>query len=146
MSSFTEKLIVSPLPDGKHWVVRKPFTYYIGEENSDSFVIVPAGFITDFASVPRIFWRLVPRWGKYGTAAVLHDYLYWCQKYTRKRSDEIFLEAMLVLGTKKSTAKNMYRAVRWCGGKSWKLNKSVGMAGKFAILTGEYEEIERVEL
>ena len=68
------------------------------------------------------------------------------QRYTRKRSDEIFHEAMLVLETPKGTAKNMFRAVRWCGGKSWKANKNIGMDGKFAILTGKYETIERIEL
>ncbi len=73
-------------------------TYYVGELGSDEKIKVLCGFQTDFASVPRIFWWLVPKWGKYGKAAIIHDYCYWDQDYSRKRSDEIFPEAMRVLG------------------------------------------------
>jgi Protein of unknown function (DUF1353) len=40
----------------------------------DTFV-VPAGFRTDFASVPRVAVWLFPRFGRYTLAAVLHDWL-----------------------------------------------------------------------
>jgi hypothetical protein len=40
----------------------------------DTFV-VPAGFRTDFASVPRVVVWLIPRFGRYTMAAVLHDWL-----------------------------------------------------------------------
>lgn len=46
--------------------------YYEGRE--DIFV-VPAGFVTDFASVPRFATWLIPRFGKYTKAAILHDWL-----------------------------------------------------------------------
>lgn len=39
-------------------------------------VIVPMGFRTDFASIPRPFWRLYNPTGPWRTAAVVHDYLY----------------------------------------------------------------------
>lgn len=38
-------------------------------------VEVPAGFRTDLASIPRIFWPLLPANGWYETAAVFHDRL-----------------------------------------------------------------------
>jgi Protein of unknown function (DUF1353) len=36
---------------------------------------VPAGYRTDFASVPRIAVWLIPRFGRWTAAAILHDYL-----------------------------------------------------------------------
>lgn len=119
MSSFTESLIVSPIPDGKRWVVRKEFSYYIDTEDGEK-VIVPSGFVTDFASVPRYFWRIFPKWGKYGTAAVVHDYLYVAQTKRRKDCDKIFLQAMEVAGVDKIVRTLFYWAVRLGGWMSFK--------------------------
>jgi hypothetical protein len=47
-------------------------TEYVG--GSDRFRIGD-GFPTDLASVPRIFWALLPPHGVYEQAAVLHDWL-----------------------------------------------------------------------
>lgn len=55
--------------------VVKGFRYFLGEKNSDRWVDVPIGYLTDGASVPRVFWSLIPPWGAYGQAAVLHDWL-----------------------------------------------------------------------
>ncbi|MFJ7316815.1 DUF1353 domain-containing protein, partial [Pseudomonas sp. NPDC098747] len=70
------------------------------------WVHVPAGYLTDGASVPRLFWSLIPPWGAYGQAAVVHDIV--CeylsvtvdgqpQPVTRSACDQILLEAMTVL-------------------------------------------------
>jgi len=83
--------------DGKRWIIRSDFGYDVGGEGSGETINVPVGFKTDFASVPRFLWGIIPRWGKYGNAAVVHDFCYWQQYYTRKRADEIFLEGMTVL-------------------------------------------------
>ena len=40
-------------------------------------IIVPRGTVTDLASVPRVFWILLPPFGGDAAAAVLHDWL--CQ-------------------------------------------------------------------
>lgn len=45
-------------------------------DKSEPIIRVPAGFVTDFASIPRAFWVVLPPTGKYGKAAVVHDYLY----------------------------------------------------------------------
>jgi len=117
MSSFT-RLTLTPLSDGRHWRTDKSFAYYL--EGSDENIVVPAGFVTDFASVPRFFWRILPPWGRYGPAAIVHDWLYHTQQYSRKRCDEIFLEAMRVLEVGWLTRRCMYRAVRLFGRKAWK--------------------------
>jgi hypothetical protein len=124
MSNFTEILLVSPMPDGKNWAIMKNFGYAVGSEDSGEVIDVPFGFLTDFASVPRIFWWMFPKWGKYGNAAVIHDFLYWDQRYTRKKSDSVFLEAMGVLGVNKMTARILYLAVYLFGFVAWKSNQS----------------------
>lgn len=119
MSRFTNMLLVSPLPDGKTWIIRSDFGYDIGEEGSKEAINVPIGFMTDFASVPRILWGVIPRWGKYGNAAVVHDYMYWQQAYPRKRADQIFLEGMKVLGVSKIVYRTIYYSVRFFGTLAW---------------------------
>jgi len=103
MNNFTSTLIVSPLPDGKTWVIRNQFGFQgeCGDDPKVKFnVKIPVGFETDFASVPRILWWVFSPWDVYGNAAVIHDWLYWDQdpKLTRRISDEIFLQGMKELG------------------------------------------------
>jgi hypothetical protein len=119
MSEFTNALVVSPLADGRTWYLREPFVYDIGAKDSGNQVQVPAQFLTDFASVPRPLWWLFPPWGRYGNAAVVHDYLYWEQSRRRAEADVIFLEAMGVLGVSASTRYTLYLAVRAGGWWGW---------------------------
>ena len=130
MSSFTTSLILRFLDtkEGiKRFEVYEPFIYYIDRLGGNLKVEIPEGFCTDFASVPRIFWSVVPPIGLYGKAAVVHDYL--CEKnhawqvdeqgnwsyYTvsRKEADKIFLDAMKVLGVGKVKRNTMFWGVRF---------------------------------
>jgi hypothetical protein len=124
MSSFTRELITTPLKDGKRWVIRREFFYDVGFEGSGDRITVPVGFVTDLTSVPKIFWSLLPRWDKYGQAAVIHDYLYFSHEKDRKDSDKIFYEAMRVLGVDKWKAKLMYNSVRLFGNMSFRNSKA----------------------
>lgn len=119
MSQFTRALVVSPLSDGRTWVLMETFGYDVGVENSGDTIRVPARFMTDFASVPRPFWSLFPQWGRYGNAAVVHDFLYWEQCRSRKEADRIFLEAMGVLGVPAFTRYTLYLTVRCFGFMAW---------------------------
>ncbi len=130
MSRYTEILEVSPLADGVTWVLRKEFGYDIGKEGSEDTIDVPLGFMTDFASVPRIFRFLVSKWGKHGNAAVLHDYCYWEQDRSREESDRIFREAMEVSKTKGWRVFLIYWGVRLGGSFAWSSNQ-VRRANKF---------------
>ncbi len=134
MSRFTNILLVSPMADGKRWIIRSDFGYDVGEEGSDESINVPVGFKTDFASIPRILWGVIPRWGRYGNAAVVHDYCYWSQTYTRKRSDEIFMEGMTVLQVSSLLRHIIYFAVRIFGFLAWRNNKRRKERGKDRIL------------
>jgi len=122
MSSFTTPLIVQPLND-RDWKLIEPFEYHVGSLGSNERISVPPGFKTDFASVPRLLWTIIPPWGNYGKAAVIHDYCYSMAQYSRLRSDEIFLEAMEVLKVPHWKRKLMYHAVRLYGWSAWKRHR-----------------------
>ncbi len=121
MSSFTKKLIVSPMPNGITWELQQEFIYYVGSTLSGEAIYVPKGFKTDFASIPKIFWSIIGSpTGKYTGASVIHDYCYYKGMYTRKRSDQIFLEAMKVLKVSWWKRYSMYFAVRIGAGIPWR--------------------------
>ena len=117
---FEDDLILVPLGDGKSFVVYQDFAVDIGGQK----ITIPKGFITDLTSVPRAFWWIFDRWGKYGFAAVVHDYLYWQQFHNipKDRADKIFLRLMLISGVGARTANIIYQAVSKLGFKAWKEN------------------------
>ncbi|EHA0572220.1 DUF1353 domain-containing protein [Salmonella enterica] len=113
MSRFTTPAILEMLAHYT-WRVYEPFEFYLSDDNSD-VIEVPAGFVTDLASVPRIFWTLLPPDGKYAKAAIIHDYLYDNALRTKQEADLIFLDGMTVLGVPHWKCTIMYLAVRWFG-------------------------------
>jgi hypothetical protein len=119
MSQFTKALVVSPLADGRTWVLREPFSYDVRREGSGDTIRVPARFMTDFASVPRLLWIFFPRWGKYGNAAVIHDWGYWSKERSRAETDRIFLEGMEVLRVNPVTRYVLYLGARGFGWFGW---------------------------
>ncbi|EDQ9400003.1 DUF1353 domain-containing protein [Salmonella enterica] len=97
-----------------NWRVYEPFAFYLSNDERD-VTEVPAGFITDLATVPRIFWTVLPPDGKYVKAAIIHDYLYDNALRTKFEADRIFLDGMTVLGVPKWKRTVMYWAVRMFG-------------------------------
>jgi hypothetical protein len=75
-------------------------------------VIVPAGFVTEFASVPRFLWFIFPPAGPWNRATVIHDYLCETQSCSRFMADAVFREAMRELGVPRWRRIAMYWAVR----------------------------------
>lgn len=57
---------------GEKWLVRSE---YRSVSDILGLMVIPAGFITDFNSVPRVLTNILPR-EEYGEAALPHDYLY----------------------------------------------------------------------
>ena len=94
---------------------------------------VPIGFVTDGASIPKLFWSLVgsPFTGLYRRAALIHDYLYAIQTTKRSYADKVFLECMKVLKVGWWKRRIMYMAVRTCGWRPWnKHKKRIKLGGK----------------
>src|ERR1700744_1617053 len=105
-----------------YWRVIDSFRFYLNDP-ADSYVEISSGYLTDGASVPRLFWSLLPPWGDYGQAAVVHDKL--CETLTvvhaetgaivaidRAQADKAFKQAMEVLQVPQWKRNVMYIAVR----------------------------------
>lgn len=96
-----------------------PFIYDSAQNGS---IEVPAGFITDFASTPRV---PLAYWLTGGTAvapAIIHDWLYQTHHVTRRRADAIFYEAM-----------RSEQMPRWRSGVMW---LAVRLGGWWAYRSG----------
>lgn len=143
MSGFTRdplQLVLIDNADGRAsikagrctWRLAAPIHYDVGAEGSGETITVPAGATTDFASVPRWAWSVIPPDGPWLKAAVVHDHLYrtrgTCElggevyrtrpaPYTRAESDAILKEAMAVLGVGAFARAVIYAAVR-VGGRN----------------------------
>jgi hypothetical protein len=117
--------------DGRcQWSVATPLTYDVGAEASGQTITVPAGAVTDLASIPRAAWSIgFPPDGPWLKAAVVHDSLYrrrgdvvrtgHPQPYTRAQSDGILREAMAVLGVGAFERFVIWSAVRLGGAAGW---------------------------
>lgn len=124
MSSFTTPADLRLL-DGYWFELLSPFEFHVGAYPSADVIRVPAGFVTDLASIPRWLWSLIPPDGKYAKAAIVHDYLYTQAIGTKSYADDIFLEAMTVLGVPTWKRKVMHTAVIFFGRGSYKPAKKV---------------------
>lgn len=84
-------------------------------------IVVPTGFMSDGATVPRLLWWWLPPWGDVATrAALVHDWLLTQRDAgtphrgaeTRAKIDRLFFEALLDLGIPKWRAWPTYAGVR----------------------------------
>lgn len=104
------RVVVTPL-DARRWRLLEPVAYAGGQ--GDRFLI-PEGYVTDFASVPRIAVWLIPTYGRYTAPAILHDYLITdgipSGRVTSVDTDGMFRRAMRELGVP-----GVRRWLMWCG-------------------------------
>ena len=116
---FEDMPKVEPMLDGGEcWVLVADFHAKV---DGMAFT-VPAGFVTDGASIPRFLWRLCghPLETRRFPIAVLHDWLYEADLgLTRQQVDEIYRDGLLSLGYGKWTAATEYYAIRLFGGSRW---------------------------
>ena len=123
MQNFPDKLEYEDLTHetGKlRLLILAPFRYFVGGEGSSIVLTIPAGFVTDLASVSRLLWWVLPPFGRYTRAAVVHDFLYSGQGLSRAIADAIFLEAMTDLGVGRWKRWVMYAGVRLGGWQAFK--------------------------
>jgi hypothetical protein len=121
VSRFQTELVVRPYPDtahfdGRNWVLMQELIFsstILGQ------IIVPKGFVTDFASVPRLLWNQIPPFGKYAPAAVLHDYAYAEGFCTREQADHLLMEGMVDLDVDEFTRTLIFNGVRIGGQHAW---------------------------
>ena len=109
------------------WRVMQPLVFF--SALFDHFFSVPAGFVTDFASVPRVPLVYMLAGDTARAAAVVHDYLY-TGIVDREVADDVFLEAMAASGVPAWRRYPMYWAVRACGGSRYKRRPTAGTAAR----------------
>ena len=118
MSSFTKPLDLRfhdrPLKE-KPFELLEEFEFYYHK----ILITIPAGYCTDFASIPRFFHRVLNPVGPHGKAAVVHDWL--CdggdKRFNYIDAANVFDEGMRVLNVKPWKRKTMVRAVKTFGPK-----------------------------
>ena len=117
--SFESELELRSLLSLDAWCVLRPLAYRTVDGR---LVVVPIGYVTDLASVPRLAWRIVPRdHAQARRPAVLHDYIYThlIHRFTKAEADRIFHAALLEEGMAAPLAWLMWCAVRLGGRGNW---------------------------
>ncbi len=107
-------LIVTPSRDGRVQLDRD----YTAEIVPGWSITVPAGFVTDGASIPRLAWRVVgpPIRGRYFRAAVVHDWMYHSGSAgSRVIADAVFMHMMRQDGVPFWRRAMIYLSVRCWG-------------------------------
>lgn len=114
MTAFRTPLIVQKTGE-RQWKLFREFTYEVGHLGSGDIITVPKNFTSDFASIPRAFWSIMPPDGQYTAAAIIHDWLCVVRTRSSDEAAKIFLEAMEILGVGYTRRYTMYWAVRMGG-------------------------------
>jgi hypothetical protein len=84
---------------------------------NEDVVVVPAGFETDLASIPRALWFIhSPTDSETISPAILHDFMYSCPgKYSRRTIDSIFYSSLIDNLVNPIVAYEYWLAVRLAG-------------------------------
>jgi hypothetical protein len=102
-------------------------------------VLVPPGFISDGASIPRIAWRVVGHpFADYLESAILHDWLYSTEFFPREGCDSVFLQAMEAQEIAAWRRMAMWRAVRDWGWLTWRRHEPEQLLANLSLLS-DYE-------
>ena len=126
MSSFTSPFKVKvhnvPLKE-KPFEVLEDFRFF-SAKYPEVVVNIPIGYRSDFASVPRVFWAIVPPIGKYSKACVVHDWLIdniENHNLSINKINKILFEGMSVLKVGKFNKYLIYGGVLFY----WKFGKHI---------------------
>jgi hypothetical protein len=129
--------LVRAFGDNYYWIVAEDMIWTIG--NTSDTIVVPRGFVTDFASIPQGLWSLgLSPHGKYSRAAVIHDYLYWSQTCTRSQADRLLVIAMKESNVGWFDENSIYTGVDLGGGSAWRSNMDERTAGLPKIVPENY--------
>lgn len=115
---FLTRLKIEDTPTPDIWRVASPLVWDSGRNDR---LIVPEGFETDLASIPRLL-RNLPFLDPNGISrrpAVLHDWLYHFGK-DRLQADSVLRDALLFEGASRLVAQVFYAGVRLGGRSSWR--------------------------
>jgi hypothetical protein len=106
-----------PTGAADQWILDAPWSVKVWRtKTSDVEVItIPAGFVTDLASVPRLPGAYMLFGGRARRSAIVHDFLYETQA-GKDFADDVFHAAMKAEGMNWFTRSAMFTAVHLFGG------------------------------
>jgi uncharacterized protein DUF1353 len=133
LGAVSEPLHVGRFADRIYYLT-KPIGWKPNPGQKAHEVRVPIGFVTDFASIPRIFWSALPPDGLYTYPAIVHDFLYWEQTVSRSEADAILRYAMEDFRVGARTIDVIYAGVRAGGSFAWNENAALKGSGEKRIL------------
>ena len=113
------------------WDPQQPGTWRLEQpyerETAMGTIVVPKGFETDLASIPRALRRRFPQWEGWTPAAVVHDWLYSEQPdgIDRRKADDILLELMRQDEVRWGNAEKIHWAVREFGDIAWDKSRGI---------------------
>ena len=113
-SGFLTELECREVDDAR-WELLSELKYW--SQKIGRVIVVPKGFVTDFASVPRVPIAYMAFGDRAHREAVIHDYLYQTNTVPKRTADLVFLEAMKARGKKTWIRLAMYLGVV-LGGRS----------------------------
>ena len=93
--------------------------------SNDLLITIKKGYKWDLSSVPRFLWGIMPPDGDFQIGALIHDYLYENNLFSRKFADvEMHKWSSAASGTAKKSLRNIdnklrYIGVRWFGWYVW---------------------------
>ena len=131
--------VVEPFADAKYWVLKELLQYEV--RNTGAVITVPAGFVTDFASIPSAFCVVLPKTGRYLAAAIMHDYLYWNQSCSREQADRILDIAMEESQVDFMTRRVIFAGVKAGGSTAWAANAKERSAGGIRLIPTPHLDI-----
>jgi hypothetical protein len=121
MAKFLDTLCVTEIDDKIFAIYDHPFRYQ--SDLVKEVIIVPVGFYTDFASVPRLGIIYAMLGDRAHEPAVVHDWLYYAGITTREMADNILLEAMGVMDLPWWQKLPIYYGVRVGGWVAWNTHR-----------------------
>jgi hypothetical protein len=122
MSGFLSTLAIREIDgDDRRWILLEPCVYHLRSPHGDEWVEAPTHFVTDFGSIPRLFWNIrgLSPFGKLRRAYVIHDKLFlapvvrsagMARAIGLAEANAILIEAAEVLG-----ANWLLRRIIWAG-------------------------------
>ena len=107
--------------DNGKWTLIEDFCY--GTPDGEFFV--PAGLLTDFASIPKGLKMFFSVGAVLSRSALVHDWLYSSCSVSRKKADITFRELLKIEGVNFSTRHLFYWGVRLFGAGHYKKCKVI---------------------
>jgi hypothetical protein len=98
--------------DDIHWALSRDISF----RYKNKTLVVPAGFVTDLATIPKPLTAFYHRYGSHTKACIIHDFLY-VNEYPKKFADNVFKSVLKASGVENPTRFLFVWGVRLFGGR-----------------------------